>query len=162
MLAVIISASSSRCRNGKSHLKQHSIVAQLIAAWLVPGTGHIMSGRKESGIWLLVAINGLWILGMWMSNFEASSKQFHPWLFWVGTGCGSTLVLSWFDPASHLALQGLATVQEYQDVPRWSDTGSLLVYCGGLLNALACLDLLDARIDPTRRIASTTAEEKTG
>ena len=159
MLVDIISANSSRCRDGILPLMQHSILRQLLASWLLPGSGHILSGRKNTGIWLLLAINGLWILGMWLSNFEASSKQFHPWLFWVGTGCGSTLVLSWFEPASDLALRGLATVQKYQDVPKWNDTGALLVYCAGLLNLLSCLDLLDASIDPSRREAPAAAEE---
>ena len=61
------------------------------------------------------------------------------------------MIVSYIDPAADLVLRGLASVQEYQDVPRWSDTGVLLVYVAGLLNMLCLLDLLDARFDRTRR-----------
>jgi hypothetical protein len=140
--------------NEGARVTQKPFLTQFIAGWLIPGSGHILSNRKSTGWLLLVLVNSLWLAGMLLCDYEAASRLFHPWLFWAGAGCGTSVIVYYLDPAADLLLRGLASVQEYQDVPRWSDTGVLLVYVAGLLNILCLLDLLDSRIDPTRRTAS--------
>jgi len=140
--------------NEGARVTQKPFLTQLIAGWLIPGSGHILSGRKSTGWLLLLLMNSLWLSGMLLCDYEAASRLFHPWLFWAGAGCGTSVIVYYLDPAADLILRGLASVQEYQDVPRWSDTGVLLVYVAGLLNILCLLDLLDSRIDPTRGTAS--------
>lgn len=135
-------------------LKQQPFLTRLIAGWLIPGSGHILSDRKRTGWLLLLLVNSMWLSGMLLCDYEAASRLFHPWLFWAGAGCGATVFVSYLDPAADLALRGLASIQQYQDVPRWSDTGVLLVYVAGLLNLLCLLDLLDSRFDRTRRAAA--------
>ena len=132
-------------------MKQISLPYLAVAAWLLPGSGHLLSNHKKTGLAILVVVNLFWICGMLLSEFEAGSRLFHPWLFWTGAGCGGTAVVSFFDPAMQHSLSGLLSVREYQDVPRWNDMGILLVCIAGLLNVLCLLDVIDLRINSSRR-----------
>ena len=132
-------------------MKQKSLPYLAVAAWLLPGSGHLLSDRKKTGLTILVVVNLFWICGMLLSEFEAGSRLFHPWLFWTGAGCGGTAGVSFFDPAMLHSLSGLLSVREYQDVPRWNDMGILLVCIAGLLNVLCLLDVIDLRINSSRR-----------
>lgn len=132
-------------------MKQKSLPYLALASWLLPGSGHLLSNRKQTGLLILVVVNLFWICGMLLSEFEAGSRLFHPWLFWTGVGCGGTALVSFFDPAAQHALMGLDSVRNYQDVPRWNDTGVLLVCIAGLLNILCLLDIFDLRINRSRR-----------
>lgn len=155
------SANSFRCNEGQEHLKQQPLLFLVIASWLIPGWGHLLANRKRTGINILIIVNSLWIAGMLISEFEAGSRLFHPWLFWAGAGCGGTALVSFIDPAAEHALFGLQSIREYQDVPKWNDTGVLLVCVAGLLNILCLLDVIDSRLSQSRRSESThNAEEK--
>ncbi len=132
-------------------MKQKSLPYLAVAAWLLPGSGHLLSDRKKTGLTILVVVNLFWICGMLLSEFEAGSRLFHPWLFWTGAGCGGTAVVSFFDPAVQHSLSGMQSVRHYQDVPRWNDLGVLLVCIAGLLNVLCLLDVIDLRINSSRR-----------
>ncbi len=140
-------------------MTQPPFLTRLIAGWLIPGLGHLLGGKNREGWLLILSLNLLWACGMWLCDFEAASRLFHPYLFWTGAGCGGTVVLSVFDPAAELALTGLSSVEDYQDVPRWNDTGLLLVYVAGLLNILCLLDLIDSRIEPNRHQSSSPGKD---
>jgi len=142
-----------------STLAQQPFLTRFIAGWRVPGLGHLLGGKIREGWLLILSLNCLWAIGMWLSNFEGASRLFHPYLFWTGAGCGGTAILSFFDPAADLALSGLSSVQDYQDVPYWNDTGLLLVFVAGLLNILCLLDLIDSRIEPNRHQSSSPGKD---
>lgn len=121
----------------------------------------MLSDKKSKGLTILVLVNLIWIVGMVMSEFEAGSRVFHPWLFYPAAGCGGTVIVSFFDPAAKHLLYGLQSVREYQDVPQWGDTGVLMVCVAGLLNVLCLLDVIDSRLNPNREDSSnSTAKAK--
>lgn len=143
-------------------MKQQPLVFLAIAAWIIPGWGHLLSNRKTTGLTIFVVVNLLWISGMLLSEYEGGSRLFHPWLFWAGAGCGGTAVVSFIDPAAEHALYGIQSVREYQDVPKWNDTGVLLVCVAGLLNILCLLDVIDSRLSPSSKeaVKSKSSEVK--
>lgn len=152
------SANSSRCNEGQEQVNRQPLLFLIIQSWLIPGLGHLRERRKSTGLSILIIVNSVWLAGMLLSEFEAGSRLFHPYLFWAGAGCGGTAVVSFIDPAAEHALYGLQSIREYQDVPRWNDTGVLLVCVAGLLNILCLLDVIDARINPARRPKSPQTE----
>ena len=123
----------------------------LIPAWVVPGSAHILIGERFRGFSILFLINGLWLAGVLLSDFEAISRTFNPYLYWLSSGCGLTPVIDViFDPAAKNVLHGLQSVNTYKDVPRFNDTGVHLACFAGLLNLLAMLDIADRDFDPQR------------
>lgn len=121
-----------------------NVLWAVLAGWVVPGLGHILSGRKRQGIALLVIVGGAFLAGLVLSDFEAVSRDLHPIAFWahigVGGGVAPMLIL---DPAKKHVKQGSATVNDYETVPRFHDTGVLFCAIAGLLNVLVLLDLVD-------------------
>lgn len=160
MLADITLANNFRCNEGLKRLKQQPLPFLFLASWLVPGWGHLLSNRKRTGLLILFIVNSLWITGMLLSEFEAGSRLFHPWLFWAGAGCGGTTLVSFIDPAAENALFGLQSIRQYQDVPKWNDTGVLLVCIAGLLNVLCLLDVIDSRMSRSRRSENSPGERE--
>ena len=121
----------------------------LIPAWVVPGSAHILLGERLRGLAILILINGLWLAGILLSDFEAISRAFNPYLFWLSSGCGLTPVIDLvFDPAAKNVIHGVASVNTYKDVPRFNDTGVHLACFAGLLNLLAMLDIADRTFSP--------------
>ncbi|MGE4619793.1 MAG: DUF6677 family protein [Planctomycetota bacterium] len=131
-------------------MKQKPLLSILLAAWLLPGSGHLLSNNKSKGFTILVLVNLLWITGIIISDFEAASRVLHPWLIYPSSGCGATIIASLVDAAEKHVLFGLQSVREYKDVPQWSDTGVLLVCAAGLLNILCLLDVIDIRLNLNR------------
>ena len=63
-----------------------------IAAWLVPGSGHYLQGKKVKGIVFLFGILALFVLGLIMSGgvtdlYDAKPLTFLGFLGSIGSGC---------------------------------------------------------------------------
>jgi hypothetical protein len=150
MLAGTTSANSSRC-DGRTVKDSSHHLGLLLPAWVLPGSAHIMMGEQLRGWSILALINGLWIAGVLLSDFEAISRSFNPYLFWLSSGCGLTPIVEWtLSPAADNVLHGLTSVNTYKDVSRFNDTGVHMACFAGLLNLLAMLDIADRVIDPQR------------
>ncbi len=116
----------------------------LMAAWLVPGLGHLMYGKKQLGTILLVLIAGIFVVGLVMSDFSAVSRDLNPYSFFAQIGIGGgTLPLLWLDPGSKFVLSGHAQTETFSTVPFMTDTGVLFCNIAGLLNILVVLDIAD-------------------
>ena len=121
----------------------------LLPAWLIPGSAHIAMGEKIRGAIILFLINGLWVAGVLLSDFEAISRAFNPYLFLISSGCGATLFVELlFAPAADNVLQGVMSVNTYKDVSEFNDIGVHMTCFAGLLNLLALLDVADRVFDP--------------
>lgn len=144
-----------------------------LLGWLLPGAGHLSRGFRRQGWIALFVIVPIFSLGLVLSDFEAVSRDLHPYAFWAELGfAGATLPLLKIDPAANKVLPDHQSITnpvpgwDVQsrgwdlDVSSWSDTGVLFCCVAGLLNLLALFDLLDRSLSPHRavRTGQTTPE----
>ncbi|MEM7262147.1 MAG: DUF6677 family protein [Planctomycetota bacterium] len=116
----------------------------ILAAWFVPGLGHVMLGQKRLGGVLLALLGGSFLIGLMLSDFTAVSRDLNPWSFFAQAGLGGgALPLLWLDPAADAVLEGSAAVSTFQPVPPLTDSGVLFCNIAGLLNLLVVLDAAD-------------------
>lgn len=100
-------------------------------AWLVPGLGHFLQGRKRRGLIVAVMLIGLFALGTFFAEGSNLSRErhFYYWggQFFLGLPALATEILSGRPPVtgeiSHM------------------DVGLLFASMAGLLNVLAMLDV---------------------
>jgi hypothetical protein len=104
-------------------------------AWLVPGAGHLLQGRRDKGLTFLIALPLMFALGLWMQGrlfpFEASDP-----LVFLGAiadrGLGLPYLLAYFADAG----TGTVTAASYE-------YGNTFLMTSGLLNFLVILDAFD-------------------
>ncbi|MEM7168047.1 MAG: DUF6677 family protein [Planctomycetota bacterium] len=125
----------------------------LVAGWLVPGLGHYLAGWRRKGVILFLIIATSFLVGLELSDWEAVSRDLHEYAFyaeiWVG---GATLPLLHYDPVrkAKKVLHRDATINQYEHVPRYNDTGVLFCAVAGLLNLLVLFDLAERMFEPRR------------
>jgi hypothetical protein len=106
-----------------------------IAAWLVPGAGHLLQRRLPKGIVFLVAIPAMFAVGLWLSGrlfpFEISQPLVAlAAIASVGNG------LPYFIAQLMGLGQGVVTAASYE-------YGNTFLIVAGLLNMLVALDAYD-------------------
>jgi hypothetical protein len=112
-----------------------SLIGLCAGAWLVPGLGHFLLGRRGRALVLFLAIVGMFLLGLAMQG------QF------FATGSGSYLhTLGYFAELSVGAPMPLATFFGYGGGNTYfvcSDYGTAYLIAAGMLNILTILDAYD-------------------
>jgi len=112
-----------------------SLFGLCLAAWLVPGLGHFMLGRKWRALILFVFIVGMFVLGLAMQG------QF------FSTGSGSILhTLGFFAELSTGVSMPAATFFGYGGGNTYfvcSNYGTAYLISAGMLNVLSILDAFD-------------------
>ncbi len=108
----------------------HPVLA-LVAAWLVPGLGHLLQGRRLRGALVFLILVGFFALGTWFAAGSNLSRERH-FYYWSGQfllGLPALLaeVLSGRPPVTGELVLG--------------DVGLLYACLPGLLNVLAMLDV---------------------
>ena len=53
-------------------------IVPAIAAWVVPGLGHILIGEKKRGLMLLITILSLWLGGLLIGGIGTFDRSAHP------------------------------------------------------------------------------------
>jgi hypothetical protein len=106
-----------------------------IAAWLIPGAGHLLLGRTQKGLVFLVAIPLMFITGLWLNGRLFPFEIAEPLvalaaLAAVGNG------LPYFVAAMLGLGKGIVTAASYE-------YGNTFVIAAGLLNTLVVLDAYD-------------------
>jgi hypothetical protein len=106
-----------------------------IAAWLLPGSGHLLLGRTQKGLVFLVAIPLMFITGLWLNGRLFPFEIGEPLvalaaLAAVGNG------LPYFIAAMLGLGKGIVTAASYE-------YGNTFVIAAGLLNTLVVLDAYD-------------------
>lgn len=101
------------------------------AAWVLPGLGHWLQGRRRRALLVAALLLGLFLLGTWLAEGSNLSRERH-FYYWSGQVLlgGPALVLE-------ALLGGLRVTGEI----RWVDVGLLYGCMAGLLNVLAVLDV---------------------
>lgn len=106
-----------------------------IAAWIVPGAGHLWQGRVQKGVIFLVTLPVMFALGLWLDGrlfpFEPTQPLVALAAF-ASLGNGIPFVI-----AKLLGLgQGVVTAASYE-------YGNTFLIVAGLLNMLVVLDAYD-------------------
>jgi hypothetical protein len=106
-----------------------------IAAWIVPGAGHLWQSRTQKGLVFLIAIPLMFAVGLWLEGrlfpFEISQPLVALAAF-AGLGNG----LPYFVAAMLGLGKGVVTAATYE-------YGNTFIIVAGLLNTLIVLDAYD-------------------
>ena len=137
-----------------------TLPVDLLLGWFIPGAGHLIRGYKRQGLMTLGVVVPMFLFGLILSDFEAVSRELHPYAFYAELGvAGGTLPLLALSPASDHVLPLARSISTYENVPAWNDTGVLFCCIAGLLNFLALFDLLDRSLSPPRAARKEAAPE---
>lgn len=109
-----------------------------LAAWAVPGLGHLMLGRRQKGVIFLLALSAMFLLGLWLKGRLFPFQVTEPLVFlmaFADLGMGLPYVI-----ARGLGIdRGEVTAVTY-------DYGNAFIIVGGLLNMLVTLDAYDVAL----------------
>ena len=119
----------------KSKPKRGVLLRIWVAAWLVPGFGHLMLGRKWRALILFCSIIGMFLLGIVMQGkfFSLHSPSYLQTLGFFGERCVGVAVPTAF-------FFGYTGGDPYFVS---SDYGTAFLVAAGMLNVLAALDAYD-------------------
>jgi Family of unknown function (DUF6677) len=133
--------------------------AGAIAAWLVPGLGHLLLGQKGRALILMTSIGLLWLGGFFIGGVGVFDRKGHPiWFMGQMLIAPSVLVEGY-----HRSLQGPNGLPPRPDDPAGPyqpsyghvhEQGVLYTSLAGMLNLLAIMDVLYRDpADPRHRYA---------
>jgi hypothetical protein len=131
-------AASTSKKIEKASQKSPLFSTALLAGWLVPGAGHLLSRRWIRGGLLFAAIGLMFVLGLVMQGKLYVANPADPLVFLGFIGdLGSGLMYI----GSRLAGVGQAPVQVVT-----ADYGTKFIVVAGLLNVIAAVDAHNIRI----------------
>jgi hypothetical protein len=112
--------------------------AVCVAAWLVPGAGHLMQGRRQKGLIFLIALPLMFAIGLFLEG------RLFPFVFsepLVGLAAVANLGMGIpYFIARGLGLgPGVVTAASYE-------YGNTFLIVSGLLNMLVAIDAYDVRL----------------
>jgi hypothetical protein len=109
-----------------------------ILAWLVPGAGHLLQGRREKGLVFLLALPLMFAIGLWLHGRLFPLELSDPLVFLgaiANRGIGGPYVLAYLMDAG----AGTVTAASYE-------YGNTFLMTAGLMNFLVILDALDVAL----------------
>ena len=104
-------------------------------AWLIPGAGHLMQGRREKGLVFFVMLALMFAIGLWLQGRLFPLELSDPLVFLgaiANRGAGAPYFIARFMDAG----AGLVTAASYE-------YGNTFLMTSGLLNFLVILDAFD-------------------
>jgi hypothetical protein len=107
----------------------------LLAAWLVPGAGHLWFGRRQKGIIFLVVLPLMFFTGIWLQG-RIFPFEFSEPLVGLAAVANAGIGLTWFVARGLDLGNGLVTASTYE-------YGNTFMIVAGLLNFLVMLDAFD-------------------
>ncbi|MCA1585464.1 MAG: hypothetical protein LC791_12105 [Acidobacteria bacterium] len=106
-----------------------------LAAWVVPGAGHLWQGRRQKGVIFLITLPLMFAIGLWLGG-RLFPFEFSQPLVVLAAFANLGLGVPYF-AASALALgSGAVTAPSYE-------YGNAFLIVSGLLNMLVVLDAYD-------------------
>jgi Family of unknown function (DUF6677) len=106
-----------------------------ILAWLVPGAGHLLAGRRSKGLVFLVMLPLMFAIGLWLQGRLFPLELSDPLVFLgaiANRGIGAPYVIARLMDAG----AGTVTAASYE-------YGNTFLMTAGLLNFLVILDACD-------------------
>ncbi|MFM8173538.1 MAG: DUF6677 family protein [Pirellulaceae bacterium] len=134
--------------------------------WLIPGAGHLYQGRTFKGYLFLVAVLGLYLLGMVIGNgrvvyasWKPEDRRWH-YVCQLGVGLPSlpAAIQAWRSRPGRPPLWNgwMSRPSDMQMLDRWHkessagfDMGTLFTMVAGLLNYLAVFDAFGGPLGPS-------------
>jgi hypothetical protein len=104
-------------------------------AWLIPGAGHLLQGRRDKGLVFLVTLPVMFLFGLWLQGRLFPLEWSDPLVFLgaiADRGIGLPYLIAYFADAG--AGKVIAASYEY---------GNTFLMTSGLLNFLVILDAFD-------------------
>jgi hypothetical protein len=101
-----------------------------IAAWAVPGLGHVLLGRMSKAAWFGLLILGFFGLGVWLGEGASVSTARFPWHVYGQFGAGLPALL-----ADRL----LGVVPTGRTIDRL-ELGVVITTVAGIMNVVAMVD----------------------
>jgi hypothetical protein len=115
--------------------------AAFLAAWLVPGAGHLVMGKWKKGLFFFALLGAAYAFGMHIAGWRPVSFDDNPFYFVGQYGSGATYLFA--------KLRGAEKAILRDDIhPSWFDPGLLYVCVVGLLNLVIMLNILDLKSAP--------------
>jgi hypothetical protein len=111
------------------------LVLVCLAAWALPGAGHLWLGRRQKGLIFLLALPAMFAVGLLLHGRIFSFDLFEPLVALAAAadlGCG----LPWIIARAVGAGGGIVTAATYE-------YGNCFLIVSGLLNSLVVLDAFD-------------------
>jgi hypothetical protein len=104
-------------------------------AWLVPGAGHLIAGRRQKGLIFLVALPLMFAIGLWLQGRLFPLEISDPLVF-LGAIANRGIGAPYFVAKLMDAGAGTVTAMSYE-------YGNTFLMTAGLLNFLVILDAFD-------------------
>ena len=135
MMLVSMAIKSTAADRTSAAAEPAVLVLVCLAAWLVPGAGHLWLGRRQKGLVFLVALPLMFLTGLWLQGrifpFELSEP-----LVGLAAIANLGIGLPWFLAQAFDAGRGVVTAATYE-------YGNTFMIVTGLLNFLVILDAFD-------------------
>ncbi len=112
-----------------------SPAATCLAAWLVPGAGHLLQGRVQQAVVLFVTLAAMFAIGLAFGGRLFPLQAGEPLVFLAAVG-------QWALGVPRL-LALISGYGEGQVIAATYEYGNTFLIVGGLLNGLAMLDAFD-------------------
>jgi hypothetical protein len=111
------------------------LVLLCVAAWLVPGAGHLWMGRRQKGLVFLVALPAMFVIGLLLHG-RIFPFEFSEPLVALAAAANLGAGAAWIIARMADAGAGVVTATTYE-------YGNTFLIVAGLLNALVVLDAFD-------------------
>lgn len=110
-----------------------------MAAWAVPGLGHLILGRLSKAAWFGLLILGFFALGVWLGEGASVSSARFPWHVYGQFGAGLPAIL---------AERLLGVIPTGHSIDRL-ELGVVMTTVAGIMNVVAVVDAYEiARLAP--------------
>src|SRR3954469_6146454 len=104
-------------------------------AWLIPGAGHLLQGRRQKGLTFLIALPLMFAIGLWLEGRLFPLEMSDPLVF-LGALANRGIGAPYFVARMMDAGLGTVTAASYE-------YGNTFLMTAGLLNFLVVLDAFD-------------------
>lgn len=130
-LFLMVKAHSDARRLEEPGLGQLPVSLVCLIAWLVPGGGHAVQGRRMRGVVIFVMLTGIFLLGTWLCEGTNLDRERH-FYYWGGQLLGGAPVI---------VMEQLFGQPTLRHAIPYAEAGLVLACLAGLLNILAILDV---------------------
>jgi hypothetical protein len=128
-------AKSTAAERPRSLAEPSLLALVCVAAWLVPGAGHLWLGRRQKGVVFLLAIPVMFLIGLQLEGTIFPFQVAEP-LAGLAAVAEFATGLPWILSRVMDAGEGLVTAATWE-------YGNTFMIVAGLLNALIVLDAFD-------------------
>jgi hypothetical protein len=143
-----------------------------VAAWLIPGVGHILAGHAKRGTILMVCIGGLYLVGMLVGGISVVHSRnedgsLRPW--YLGQALiAPSIAIEYTHDKLRARTEGADPSPYDEEISfepaygRAAEIGTLYTALAGLLNLLAIIDIAYREPRSTDHALPFGAGEETG